>query len=298
MTNSSVVAVQIFDQKKWKRSKDQGFLGVVNIQVGQLFDVNTARGVESAFLFRNISLAARSHPSFLENLSLELRKSNSTDTITGKINLVVASDDSQAPLARAGTLQAPAGTTGRTPSPSPSAQFTTFQQGASLSDAGTAGRPGAARALTPFEDQYGPLPAGWERRVDNLGRTYYVDHNTRATTWHRPTWVFFECWMVRLSAFLTWIRLTVPRTWPDSLPPMLLPCPRSADGTTCGRFLARPSWEKPALLPAHPPVPHLDRHLPQHLEARQPRLPALFLLDGKCATTRTEGRTLWTTTLA
>jgi E3 ubiquitin-protein ligase NEDD4 len=31
-----------------------------------------------------------------------------------------------------------------------------------------------------------PLPQGWERRVDQLGRTYYVDHNTRNTTWHRP----------------------------------------------------------------------------------------------------------------
>ena len=39
-----------------------------------------------------------------------------------------------------------------------------------------------------FEDQQGRLPAGWERRVDNLGRTYYVDHNTRTTTWTRPSY--------------------------------------------------------------------------------------------------------------
>ncbi|BFZ19909.1 hypothetical protein BsWGS_22948 [Bradybaena similaris] len=31
-----------------------------------------------------------------------------------------------------------------------------------------------------------PLPRGWERRVDNRGRVYYVDHNTRTTTWQRP----------------------------------------------------------------------------------------------------------------
>ena len=37
------------------------------------------------------------------------------------------------------------------------------------------------------EDQYGPLPPGWERRIDPLGRTYYVDHNTRSTTWNRPS---------------------------------------------------------------------------------------------------------------
>nr|CAB3267777.1 NEDD4-like E3 ubiquitin-protein ligase WWP1 [Phallusia mammillata] len=32
-----------------------------------------------------------------------------------------------------------------------------------------------------------PLPSGWERRLDNRGRIYYVDHNTRSTTWQRPT---------------------------------------------------------------------------------------------------------------
>ncbi|KAJ8396146.1 hypothetical protein AAFF_G00022190 [Aldrovandia affinis] len=32
-----------------------------------------------------------------------------------------------------------------------------------------------------------PLPTGWERRVDDRGRIYYVDHNTRTTTWQRPT---------------------------------------------------------------------------------------------------------------
>ena len=31
------------------------------------------------------------------------------------------------------------------------------------------------------------LPEGWEMRQDQRGRTYYVDHNTRSTTWERPT---------------------------------------------------------------------------------------------------------------
>ena len=32
-----------------------------------------------------------------------------------------------------------------------------------------------------------PLPPGWEEKTDNLRRTYYVDHNSRTTTWRRPT---------------------------------------------------------------------------------------------------------------
>jgi atrophin-1 interacting protein 5 (WW domain-containing E3 ubiquitin protein ligase 1) len=32
-----------------------------------------------------------------------------------------------------------------------------------------------------------PLPDGWEMRHDPLGRTYYVDHTTKSTTWERPS---------------------------------------------------------------------------------------------------------------
>jgi E3 ubiquitin-protein ligase NEDD4 len=69
--------------------------------------------------------------------------------------------------------------------------------------ASNASRPGAPGAVSPgtavqanaqanhnfnpTEDQHGPLPMGWERRIDPLGRTYYVDHNSRTTTWTRPT---------------------------------------------------------------------------------------------------------------
>lgn len=38
---------------------------------------------------------------------------------------------------------------------------------------------------TSTEDE--PLPAGWEIRFDQIGRRYYVDHNTRSTYWEKPT---------------------------------------------------------------------------------------------------------------
>uniref|UniRef100_A0A8C7IK69 HECT-type E3 ubiquitin transferase n=1 Tax=Oncorhynchus kisutch TaxID=8019 RepID=A0A8C7IK69_ONCKI len=37
-----------------------------------------------------------------------------------------------------------------------------------------------------------PLPPGWEEKVDNLGRTYYVNHNNRYTQWKRPSNVYVE----------------------------------------------------------------------------------------------------------
>lgn len=36
--------------------------------------------------------------------------------------------------------------------------------------------------ITPEE----PLPPGWEMRYDVYGRRYYVDHNSRSTSWERP----------------------------------------------------------------------------------------------------------------
>lgn len=36
-TEDSILAIQIFDQKKFKK-KDQGFLGVINIRVGDVID--------------------------------------------------------------------------------------------------------------------------------------------------------------------------------------------------------------------------------------------------------------------
>lgn len=45
---------------------------------------------------------------------------------------------------------------------------------------------GSGGTYSAFEDAQGRLPPGWERREDHLGRKYYVDHNTRQTTWIRP----------------------------------------------------------------------------------------------------------------
>ncbi|VDP16220.1 unnamed protein product, partial [Soboliphyme baturini] len=44
-----------------------------------------------------------------------------------------------------------------------------------------------AFATRPAGTEEDPLPLGWETRFDEYGRRYYVDHNTRSTTWERPT---------------------------------------------------------------------------------------------------------------
>lgn len=38
-TEESILAIQIFDQKKFKK-KDQGFLGVINVRIGSVMDLD------------------------------------------------------------------------------------------------------------------------------------------------------------------------------------------------------------------------------------------------------------------
>ena len=65
MKDSSVIAVQIFDQRKFKK-RDQGFLGVVNVKVSDVIDLEL--GGHGA-CFRNIgvirTLSRISHVRFI-----------------------------------------------------------------------------------------------------------------------------------------------------------------------------------------------------------------------------------------
>ena len=61
--------------------------------------------------------------------------------------------------------------------PDASAASSTAQQ--------TGGEATVASSSNPHESSQ--LPPGWEMRLDHKGRPYYVDHNSRTTTWQRPT---------------------------------------------------------------------------------------------------------------
>ncbi|CEG66243.1 Putative E3 ubiquitin-protein ligase [Rhizopus microsporus] len=163
VTNNSVIAVQVFDQKKFKK-KDQGFLGVINIQVSSVFDIETGGD---------------------EMLTLDLKKSNNHDTIQGKLILNL-STNVNAPI-RNGTNTLASG-----PSSHNVSSSVNTQQPASTTLAATASSSNNSSnnntiTTTSTAEQDSDLPEGWERRIDHLGRPYYVDHNTRTTTWKRPS---------------------------------------------------------------------------------------------------------------
>ena len=41
-------------------------------------------------------------------------------------------------------------------------------------------------AAPPDDDPNGPLPDGWEKRVEPNGRVYFVNHKNRTTQWEDP----------------------------------------------------------------------------------------------------------------
>ncbi|KDR73441.1 hypothetical protein GALMADRAFT_141934 [Galerina marginata CBS 339.88] len=248
--DSSVVAVQIFDQRKFKR-KDQGFLGVVNVRVSDVLDLElgghemltldlkksndnlVVHGKLIIYLSTNISqpisnpgpsqvagvttalsemgLANNSPSASSANLTLNAsstagtlsRTASSHATGTDAATSSTAVSNGASPTTT--TVEEPANPSSRPISAAPSSTASAATPPAAA--AASAGAPPTAQAthmstspatatnqqnaqmrnFNPNVDQYGPLPPGWERRIDPLGRTYYVDHNTRTTTWNRPS---------------------------------------------------------------------------------------------------------------
>ncbi|EUC64466.1 C2 domain present in smad ubiquitination-related factor (smurf)-like protein, putative, partial [Rhizoctonia solani AG-3 Rhs1AP] len=151
VTDWSDITIQVFDQRRYKR-RDQGFLGSVNIRVSEVID---------------LELGGR------EMLTLEL-KSNDNLVVHGKLILSISTDTSS-PITNSGPTYVPETTD----------QASTGQPSSASSETPNPVQT-ASTDLASTEDQLGPLPIGWERRRDHLGRTYFVDHNTHTTTWKHP----------------------------------------------------------------------------------------------------------------
>ncbi|PGH10375.1 E3 ubiquitin-protein ligase NEDD4 [Blastomyces parvus] len=210
VTEDSILAIQIFDQKKFKK-KDQGFLGVINVRIGDVIDlegvgddemltrdlkksndnlvvhgkliVNLSTNLSTPVPPQNGSLRPPHNAPPSSNLSYQqqLRPQSSTSATTTATSQIASDQPAAANSASMFPARAPSAAT---PTPSGSLLGGPTQ---------TANGSTSSRVnLSSFEDSQGRLPAGWERREDNLGRTYYVDHNTRTTTWTRPSQHYSE----------------------------------------------------------------------------------------------------------
>lgn len=113
-------------------------------------------------------------------LTLELKKSNTNEAVHGKLILNL-STNVNVPI-RNGTDTLAAGTAAGASSSA------AVNNSASLAPTSQTNPTESTTNLsTSSANDTSDLPQGWERRVDHLGRPYYVDHNSRTTTWKRPS---------------------------------------------------------------------------------------------------------------
>ncbi|KAL6936070.1 NEDD4 E3 ubiquitin-protein ligase [Hanseniaspora opuntiae] len=195
VNENSTLVVQIFDQKKFKKA-DQGFLGVVNIRIGDVL----------GHLDENIDVEAGRE----FTITRDLKKSNDGNVVSGRVILVLSKGQAaanSAPISNSQANRVPStqharsssntttnSNTVQTPTDAPTSDRVSSTSGSHRRSVASGSarntQPSASsstnRQYSSFEDQYGRLPPGWERRTDNFGRTYYVDHNTRTTSWKRP----------------------------------------------------------------------------------------------------------------
>ncbi|ORX60189.1 HECT-domain-containing protein [Piromyces finnis] len=148
VTNNSVLSIQIFDQKKWKQTESQGFLGVVTLQISKIFVWNSSAEYDAI-------------------LTCKLKPSNdlTASNVTGKLIIQInAKPIVSTPINQ--TVRNPINTIYQSNQSNQSNQSMLLSRHNVMNNNG--------------------LPPGWEERRDQFQRVYYVDHNRRITTWQRP----------------------------------------------------------------------------------------------------------------
>ncbi|ORX82300.1 HECT-domain-containing protein [Anaeromyces robustus] len=202
VTINSVISIQIFDQKKWKQTESQGFLGVVTLQISKIIVWNSQAEYDAI-------LTCKLKP------SNDLTERNVTGKLIIQINAKPIANNTQ-PLSITNQQQPVAQPQSQPQTPNQPAQIQNPVQNQFIPQ--TSNQANQSFIATPTSQVntsliYRPngavntnqqlyavpqpiqrpiilnngLPPGWEERRDQQNRVYYVDHNTHTTTWKRPT---------------------------------------------------------------------------------------------------------------
>ncbi|KAI6042697.1 hypothetical protein EDC04DRAFT_2657897 [Pisolithus marmoratus] len=206
----STITIQVFDQRRFKK-RDQGFLGLVRVTGDEALehsrnfhgliskDLTEAESSSSGSSVCGKLLFSFSFPrtggarqdrvdqtiSSISSLHLSESSSSIIRSHRSTPSLRVEPPRQNPEIPMLSTLQ------GRSSSFSPRPQ----SSNSPLSPLSSTSRLGSRQTSNVndvphlqavYEDEYGQLPPGWERRIDPNGRPYYVDHNRRTTTWNRP----------------------------------------------------------------------------------------------------------------
>lgn len=207
--DASMIAIQIFDHKKFKK-RDQGFLGVINITAQEACSYALAN--QGAIINRDLTMSSNNLPVY-GKISFSFSFPNQPNQPNQPMQpqphqQVMAQTPYQAQpsppqpqqhhhdIQQQNISTIPSLNSVRpneeiarpmsTPHPVP--QHATLNSTNHPPPRMEMPRPMSTAAPTRMTDdeQGNPLPPGWERRYDGQNRVYYVDHNSRTTSWHRP----------------------------------------------------------------------------------------------------------------
>lgn len=133
VTNASVITVQVFDQKRFKK-EHQGFLGVLSFIVGNIIDIDASAPASSS---------QKGKLFFLESIIMELKAVSPMDPVRGTVTMVLATIPTHS------SLQLPQAVTSDTALVNPELNL--------------------AAQHTLQQDEHGYLPPGWEEEWTSTG---------------------------------------------------------------------------------------------------------------------------------
>jgi len=216
VSNSSVISIQIFDHKKWKETENQGFLGVVTLQISKIIVWNSQAEYDAILTCKlkpsNDSTASNVTGKLIIQINAKPIQSNTPATEAAATAAITTSGNSipvttqQQVAASASVVQTPS-TVINTPAQTQFVPQTSHPANQSFIATPTSSQANTSviyqNPVLPNQQVFpmaapqpnfqrpiimsNGLPPGWEERRDQHNRVYYVDHNTRTTTWKRPT---------------------------------------------------------------------------------------------------------------
>ncbi|KAI8338086.1 E3 ubiquitin-protein ligase RSP5 [Chlamydoabsidia padenii] len=220
VTSQTVLALQVFDQKRFKK-RDQGSLGATTIQLDKVFDLQSTNDETiSLELKANDQIHGKATLKLSTNVSTPINEGTSSTPLASSISSTHAevSFRETNPESRRRSVALPPGWEQRedqlgrsyyvdhntrtttwkrpsiiTPEDQPSDLERSQHHSRGLPEERTEYNGTQEQAAPNTELQgnmttagTGPLPAGWEMRTTSEDRPYFVDHNTRTTTWVDP----------------------------------------------------------------------------------------------------------------
>lgn len=151
ITELSEVRFEVIDKKKIKK-KNHGFLGMTLIKINEFFNFSRTHSILFSRDLYNLKNDAQVGGVLNAEIIYEMRE--------GELNNNSLEDCEGVELSNNSNIN-------------------------STNEINNSGNSiGSGRSL--IIDRGTTLFPGWEKRIDNYGRIYYVDHNTRTTTWVNP----------------------------------------------------------------------------------------------------------------